>query len=207
MTIKKGLIAVCALVLLFAPVSAEDKKDKSDTSKEVAYATYGDKAGRVRVVMSSYLMGLGPEEEFLPMQVAVGVQGKGPELAVGIDAFLLVDGKGDMYSTATTQEIGSKDSLIRQTELMVDQNRLNTGNEFTNYHRIKSNMYTAEGTGDRYAHVDRETYFTDVIWFPRPTNGLGGVLTLRMEVEGMEGPVEVRFQVPEMGGKKKQKEG
>jgi len=200
MAIRNVLIAICSLALLAAPShGAEKQKDKSDTSRETAYATYVEKAGRVTVVMSSYLMGLGPDEKYLPMRIAVGVKGKGPELAVGIDAFQLIDAKGEMYSTATTEEIAEQKSLIRQTDDMVGENELNTGNEFTDYRRIDSEMYTPEGVGDRYAHVDRDDYFTDVIWFPRPANGLDGVLTLRMDVEGMEQPVDVRFRVPQVG--------
>jgi hypothetical protein len=208
MTLKKGLVLVCASALLVAPGLAEDKKkkDKPDTSKEIYYATYSEKAGRITVVVSSYLMALESAEKFVPLRVAVGVWGKGPELAIGIDSFLLFDAKGDMYSTAATQEIGTLTSLIRQTEEMARQHPLQTGNAFTNYHRVRSNLYTAEGVGDRYVYVDRETYFEDIIWFPLPTNGLEGVLKLQMETEGMEGPVEVRFQVPKMGGKKKHEE-
>jgi hypothetical protein len=207
MTFEKGLVLVCALALLIAPGLAEDKKkDKPDTSKEIYCGTYSEKAGRVTVVVGSYLTALESAEEFVPLRVAVGVWGKGPELAIGIDSFLLFDGKGDMYSTATTHEIGSLTGLLRQTEEMARQHPLQTGNVFTNYHRVDSNLYTAEGVGDRYVHVDRETYFEDIIWFPLPANGLEGVLTLPMETEGMEGPVEVRFQVPKMGGKKKRKE-
>ena len=102
------------------PGAAADKEAKPDTSKEVAYSTYSEKAGRVTVVVGSYQTGMDAQQQFAPVQVAVGAEGRGPELLVKLDSFLLFDADGNMYTTAAAGEITARSSLIRQSAAMAE---------------------------------------------------------------------------------------
>jgi hypothetical protein len=46
------------------------------------------------------------------------------------------------------------------------------------------------------SHLDRDTYLTDMLFFPNPSEGLGDVLTLQLLTPGMDEAVELRFEVP-----------
>jgi hypothetical protein len=58
------------------------------------------------------------------------------------------------------------------------------------------NSYRPTIVRTRIARVELGPYswFQDVVYFPRPPAGLGGVLTLAVAVEGGD-PIEVRFVV------------
>ena len=72
-----------------------------------------------------------------------------------------------------------------------------TSQQFVLSRRLPSNFYPP-GTGRRVerVHLDAYTWFRDVLYFPHPESGLGGVLTLRLFGGGIEPPMEVRFRIP-----------
>jgi len=197
-------MAALVLVLSLAPGMAQEK-DKPETSKEVYYATYSEKVDRVTVILSSYMTGMDSQQQFAPLQIAVGAWGKGPEVLVKRDSFLLLDADGNMYTTAAAGEINSRSSLIRQVDAMAGTQPLQTGNEFVNFHQVQSLLYTAQGAGDAQVPLDSNNYLSDIIWFAVPPDGFSGVMTLRFQTDSMTGPVDVRFEVPEFKKHKKKK--
>lgn len=200
---KRILIPACLVAFWLFPIFAGDdeKAGKPDTSKEIGYETFMEKNEHLALVVGTQLAGLSSKEHYLPFPIAVGATGEVQELAITLDSFMLTDAKGDMYTTATPDEVGGKHSLVRQVNEMTAAQPLATANLFGFSAPVESHFYTAEGVGDKTVHIARETYFRDTIYFPVPTGGLDGVLTLRIDVEGAE-PVEVRFTVPEIGHKK-----
>jgi hypothetical protein len=76
------------------------------------------------------------------------------------------------------------------------------GKDFFNLNRVDSDFYaTKEDLKWADVHLNYDTYFTDVVFFPKPKSGFDGVFTLNVLTEGMD-PVMVRFKVPEPKHKK-----
>ena len=133
----------------------------------------------------------------------MGVAGKGPELAVSIDNFTLVDEANEIYAAAPPSYLGKEPKIIRQMYDYGEYSPLQVGSRFETYRRTASRLYTPEGVGDAKVHLDRETYLIDDIYFLAPAKGLQGVLTLTFETEGMDDPVKVNFEVPHKHDKHK----
>jgi hypothetical protein len=197
------LACVAAMPFLFG--ADADDSTKPATSKEIAYHTYAETVDRVTVVVDSYPARLFQKEKYIPLQIAVGVDGKGPELAVSIDGFNLVDGE-HVYAAAPASYLGKQPQIIRQMHDYGTYSPMQVGKDFRFYKRTQSRLYTPEGVGDDNVHLDRETYLIDNIYFLNPSEGLTGVLTLSFETKGMENPVEVRFKVPLKKDKHKQQQ-
>ena len=68
------------------------------------------------------------------------------------------------------------------------------GHNITDRPRIALNFYPPTGPGTRVPRVELPpfTWFSDVIYFPRPPKGVGGVMTLSIEVGGGD-PIEVKL--------------
>jgi len=195
MTDSKCLVLACVVTMPFLLGADADEAEVPATSKEVAYHTYVETAGRVTVIVDSYPARLFQKEKYIPLQIAVGVTGKGPELTVSIDNFTLVDGE-DVYAAAPPSYLGKQPQIIRQMHDYASYSPMQVGKNFRISKRTPSRLYTPEGVGDAQVHIDRENYLIDSIYFLNPQEGLQGVLTLTFETDGMENPVEVRFKVP-----------
>jgi len=68
-------------------------------------------------------------------------------------------------------------------------------------------MYPVQkGEGVYGAHLDRYNFLSDIIYFANVGDeALGGVLTLRVQTQGMKQPTEVRFEIPGKHKKHKHK--
>ncbi len=197
MTLKKLLVVACALGAGLV-MAAE-----TQTSFELSYATYRQKVDRVEVVVGSQIAAIAAHEKYIPLQIAVGVSGRGPELQIAAERFVLIDSQGNILNAVPEADIAKDPAILNYAKEFTEQNPLQTGDDFSMSNRVASNFYPLEG-GDFYTitNLDRETYLEDLVFFPRPEAGLEGVLTLQLLVPGMDKPVELRFEVPEK--KKKQ---
>jgi len=75
---------ICVLTLFnslfFGTLCIGAQIDKSELSEDVAYATWGDRGERVKVVVSSLPAQLKNSGKFTALQIAVGTATAGPEL-------------------------------------------------------------------------------------------------------------------------------
>jgi hypothetical protein len=71
---------------------------------------------------------------------------------------------------------------------------INVGMFIAEHPRMSSNFYPPTGGGTRISRVELApfSWFQDVVYFPRPPAGLGGVMTLTVAV-GNGDPVELKF--------------
>ena len=164
------------------------------TSHRFGYSTFREDTGRLTVFVDGYPASAGPGGPYIPIPVAVALVRSGRSLTFTPESFTLVDAKGNAVSAAGFQEIndtygrlGFDRSLIRMRPLVVST-------AVAELHQVPSRFFPAPGTGTRIAqvHLAPQTWFEDVIYFPRPPAGLAGPLTLRVNVAGAE-PMEVRF--------------
>jgi hypothetical protein len=171
----------------------------SRTSESLAFATYKEEVGRVTVVVGTFPAALNDGESYTPLQIAVGVRGRGPELTVHRESFVLIDDEGTVYPLATREELDGHDTLLQLTAELDDAYPLVSAKNFTLSQRVVSDFFPLVGVRYDRIHLSRDSYFKDVIYFPRPHVGLGGMLTLRVHPTGLSAPIEVRLEVPLKG--------
>lgn len=177
---------------------------KPDTSYNLAYATYSDKAGRVEVIVSSYGASFEETAKFFMLQVAVGIIGKfGAELDFSDKSFTLLDSQGNLYSMAPAEELAQQQKLLDYASEMQRNEPIQTDRNFTNLARVGSDFYAENGMKWTDVHLNYDSYFSDILFFPAPKSGFVGVFTLNVLTQGMEQPVEVRFEFPPVKDKKK----
>ena len=164
------------------------------TSHRFGYSTFREDAGRLTVFVDGYPASVGPNGAYVPVPIAVALVRSGRSLTFTPESFTLVDAEGNAVPAAGFREInetygrvGFDRSLIRMRPLVVSA-------AVGELHRVPSRFFPAPGAGTRIArvHLAPQTWFEDVVYFPRPPAGLTGTLTLRVDVAGAD-PVEVRF--------------
>jgi hypothetical protein len=168
-----------------------------ETSQNIGYGAYQATVGRVQLVVGAHAAAISQHEKFIPLQIALAVRGKGPELEVAMARFELVDATGEIIDPASTETMAEQASLIQYMKEYRQTSPLPIGEQFTGLRKIRSNFYPLEG-GDFFveSHLSRDSWLSDVIYFPTPKAGLAGVMTLQFLTPGMDAPVELRFEAP-----------
>jgi len=198
MRIKAVVLSVCLLFVSIAFAADKDAQQTSETSKSVSFATYKETTGRVELVVGSLIAGVAEHEKYMPLQIAVGASGKGPELEVTPARFQLIDSKGNIYNTISEHDVAKEPKVHEYARQYDKQNPVQTGFDFsTSIQRVLTDFYPLEG-GAFYveSHLGRDSYLTALLFFPNPGDMMGEVLTLQFLTPGMDEAVELRFAVP-----------
>jgi len=186
-----------ALFLALSPAIAAPA-DKPETSKSFSFATYKERDDRTIVLVSTLTAAVFEREPFVPLQVAVGVRGRGPTLEISAESFELIDRDGRHYPMPSYNEVLAEGNLLERVELVRNQNPIVVGQQFANSTPVTASFFPAPGTHILIPRVfmPRETFFETLIYFPNPAGGLEDVLTLRFQAEGLPEPIDVRIAVP-----------
>jgi hypothetical protein len=178
-------------VLLAAAVAAATPPK---TSERYAFSTFKEQSGRVSVFVDGYPASQRTTDAYVPIPIAVAVMKNGKAIEFLPESFTLVDAHGNTVPAAGYEELtrgydklGFDRSLIRMRPIVV-------GSYVADLRPIAASFYPPTDSGTRTARVELAsfTWFADTIYFPRPPAGLGGVLTLKVAIPGVD-PVEVRF--------------
>lgn len=192
-------LATLAAVATLTGVGAIAFAQSDQPSKSLSFATYKEHVGRVKVIVGSSAAALNDGEAYFPLQIGVGVRGRGPELTFTDESFTLIDQDGTRYPMASLNEIRATDGLLEFNEQLFRSQPLVTGQQFTNSVYIQSDFFPRAGVRIATVHLSRESFFVDAIYFPRPNVGLSGLLTLRIQPSGADTPIDVRFEIPLKG--------
>lgn len=190
---KKRTLCLCVCAALISLVAWAEEPEKK-LSEDIAYATYGESADRVKVVVSSVVAKIEKPEQYLPLQIAVGLRGAGPEISFSYQSFQLIDGHGNYAATATPQDLQNDLKFWMETQNVRKRRPIQTGGYFQGYNMVVSQMYPKVGLGSG-TNLAQNMAFQDVIFFPLPKQ-LDGVMTLVVMGKGMDDPVNVRFELP-----------
>ena len=164
------------------------------TSERYAFSTFREQAGRVSVFVDGYPASQRTTDAYVPIAIAIAITNNGKAIEFLPESFTLVDAKGNAVPAAGYVEltkgydkIGFDRSLIRMRPIVV-------GSYVADLRPIAASFYPPADSGTRIPRVELAsfTWFTDTLYFPRPVAGLGGVLTLKVAIPGVD-PVEVRF--------------
>lgn len=168
------------------------------TSVRQGFSTYREQNGRLTVMVDGYPASLHEGDAFIPVPIAVGLEGGGPSVALTTESFTLIGTNGRSYAAAAYDDLQAHYGKIAFDREVVRQRPIVTGQYFTTYERGESRFYPVPNlqTAISRVHLDRKTWIEDVLYFPKPSDGLRGSLTLRVETPELGGPTEVRFVVP-----------
>ena len=190
---------IAATLLVSLGAWAEEEKTLSE---DISYATFGESSDRVKVVVSAVPAKIEEPKLFLPLEVAVGARGAGPEISFTFESFQLIDGQGNYAAASTPQELQKNLEIWMETQRVRGMRPITTGNYFSGFKQVASNFYPKTG-GYGETNLAQNMAFQDVVFFPLP-DSLEGVMTLVVMGKGMDNPVEVHFEVPEKHKKDKE---
>jgi len=176
-------MSLCAVVLA-APM----------TSHRAGHATFREEAGGLSVFAGGYPASMGARDAFVPVPVALALLRPGASVVFTPESFTLTDAQGNRVPAAGFSEVKNGYSKLDFDRSLMQTWPVQVGQSITDRPRIPSSFYPPTGAGTRIARVELGpfTWFSDVIYFPRPSAGLGGVLTLTVAV-GNGDPVELRL--------------
>lgn len=196
-----SVLALTAFLAVVSGAFAEPAEDPAEPSRTLRYSTYFEKKEDVTLIVGSRIASYHPDEAFVPLEVSVRVKRRGQPIRVGEESFTLIDAAGNTY-----QAVGLGELRAGYNRLDWDWSRLAkepkvASTYFNNDQQTRSRFYPGPNQGPRLSPVRLRggTFLTDLVYFPRPTAGLGGVLTLRLAGGGLTHPLEVRFEVPTSG--------
>lgn len=195
MRIERWLIMAAALCAAALPAAAA-------ASNVAVSEDYGATAWRTRdagltVIVDARLTGLREGDRFIPVPIALGVDGDGSALSLTPENFTLLDAEGRAIAAAGFEEFRREYGKAGFDRRMLRAFPIPIGSRFETSTRVRSNFYPPVGGGlrDERVEVPRFGWFADVLYFPAPT-AKDGPLTLRITAAGLEHPVEVRFVLP-----------
>jgi hypothetical protein len=186
-------------ILVLAPIlSLAARTAFADpTSERYAFSTYREEAGRVTVFADGYPASMGGNTSFIPISVAIAMTKSGKSVAFAPESFALLDAEGHAYPAATYQELIKGYDKLKYDVSLISSRPIAVGTYITELRELEARFYPPRGSGTRTLRVELGpfTWFNDVLYFPRPPAGLGGVLTLRVAMPGADS-IAVRFEVP-----------
>jgi hypothetical protein len=182
--VLRAIPVLAAAVALAAP----------STSYRTTYSTFREDVGGLSVYADGYPASLGPDDAYVPVPVAIALMRTGPSVAFTPESFTLADAHGNRVRAAEFADVKNGYPKLAHDRSLVRVWPINIAVSLEDRPRIASNFYPPTGAGTRISRVELAPYswFSDVIYFPRPPSGLDGVLTLSVAVAGGD-PVEVRF--------------
>ena len=178
-----------------APSWAADPR----TSDRFSYSTYKEETDSYVALVDGYPASLRANQAYVPVPIALGLRGGIPRLKLTTESFELIDARGNVYPLAGYGEVTSGYDMLTFDRSLVRTRPLVAGLKFATSHRVASRFFPAPGRDVRIDHLELGpfTWFSDVLYFPKPDAGIGGVLTLRIKGQGLASPIEVRFVAQE----------
>jgi hypothetical protein len=180
-----SLLSVPVLAALLAAPS---------TSFRTGASTFREETKGLSVFADGYPASLGSHESYVPVPVAIALMRNGPSIEFTPESFTLTDAEGNRVPAAGFAEVKDGYPKLAFDRSLMRTRPIEIGMTITDRPRIASNFYPPTGARTRIPRVELApfSWFTDVIYFPRPRAGLGGVMTLSVAVTGGE-PIELKF--------------
>jgi len=177
-----------SVFILTAVLAAPTTSHRSDNS------TFREEAAGLSVFAGSYPASNGANDVYVPVPVAIALMRNGTSVAFTPESFTLTDAAGNRVPAAGFVEVKNGYPKLAFDRSLMRTWPINVGMTIANRPRIQSNFYPPTDGGTRIARVELApfSWFSDVVYFPRPPAGLGGVMTLSVAVAGGD-PVELMF--------------
>ena len=168
------------------------------TSSKFAATTYREQVGRITVLVDGFHASLHAHDPYIPVPVAIGLERRGLTISLTPESFTLIDQEGNSYPAATHSEVQRRYTKREFDAALLGVWPLVLGQQFAISREQPARFFPSPQGRTRIPRVELApfTWCRDVLYFPRPEAGLGGVLTLRVAGGGIPDPIDVRFQIP-----------
>jgi len=162
------------------------------TSHRTNNSTFREEVDGLSVFAGSYPASLGADDAYVPVPVAIALMRTGASVVFTPESFTLADAKGNRVPAAGFVEVKNGYPKLGFDRRLLQTWPIDVGMTIASRTRIASNFYPPTGAGTRIARVELApfSWFSDVVYFPRPPAGLGGVMTLSVAV-GRGDPIEL----------------
>src|SRR5262245_8560622 len=186
----RNLLPLLAVPVLAVAVAAATPK----TSYRASSSTFRQDAAGVYVYADGYPASLGAHDAFVPVPVAIALMRNGKSLAFTPESFILADAQGNRVPAAGFEEVRNGYPKLAFDRSLMRTWPINVGMTVADRPRISSNFYPPTGGGTRISRVELApfSWFNDVVYFPRPPAGLGGVMTLTVAL-ATGPPIDLSF--------------
>jgi hypothetical protein len=183
-----ALLSVTVFAVVLAAPSTSYRND---------HFTFREQAAGLSVFASAFPATLGSNDPYVPVQVAVALMRNGASVAFTSESFTLTDAKGNRVPAAGYLEIKDRPQLVFERSL-IQSWPINLGETIVERPQIPSDLYAPPGRRTRISRVELApfSWFKDVVYFPRPPAGLGGVMTLTVAGSGGD-PIDLKFTMDE----------
>ena len=163
-------------------------------SHRTGFATFREEDRGLSVFADGYPASMGGKDAYVPVPIAIALMRNGASVAFTLESFTLADAQGNRVPAAGFSEVKNGYPKLDFDRSLMRTRPIAVGMTIEGRPRIASNFYPPTGAGTRIPRVELApfSWFSDVVYFPRPRAGLGGVMTLSVAVAGSE-PVELQF--------------
>ena len=164
------------------------------TSHRTGASTFREEDRGLSVFADGYPGSLGADDAYVPVPVAIALMTTGASVGFTLESFTLSDAQGNRVPAASFTELRNTYPKLDLDRELIRTRPIALGMTITDRPRITSSFYPPTGDGTRISRVELApfSWFSDVVYFPRPRAGLGGVMTLSVVAAGRE-PVELKF--------------
>jgi hypothetical protein len=162
------------------------------TSHRANNSTFREEVDGLSVFAGSYPASMGANDAYVPVPVAIALMRAGASVEFTPESFTLADAQGNRVPAAGFVEVKNGYPKLDFDRRLISTWPISVGMTIASRPRIASNFYPPTGAGTRISRVELApfSWFSDVIYFPRPPAGLGGVMTLSVAVRGRD-PIEL----------------
>ena len=164
------------------------------TSHRTGASTFREEDRGLSVFADGYPASMGGKDAYVPVPIAIALMRNGASVAFTLESFTLADAQGNRVPAAGFSEVKNGYPKLDFDRSLMRTRPIAVGMTIEGRPRIASNFYPPTGAGTRIPRVELApfSWFSDVVYFPRPRAGLGGMMTLSVAVAGSE-PVELQF--------------
>jgi len=164
------------------------------TSHRTGASTFREEVRGLSVFADGYPASLGANDAFVAVPVAIALMRTGASVAFTLESFTLADSRGNRAPAAGFQEVSNGYPKLGFDRALIHARQIAIGSTIVDRPRIASSFYPPAGSETRIPRVELGpfSWFSDVIYFPRPPAGVVGVMTLSVAVPGAS-PIDVRL--------------
>ena len=166
------------------------------TSERSAFSTYREQAGNLTVYADGYPASVSGNAQFIPITVAIAMTKAGKGVAFSPESFTLVDAKGHAVPAAGYDELLRGYDKLTYDRSLVLTRPIEVGSYVSDMRELEARFYPPVNGGTRTPRVELApfSWFSTILYFPRPPAGLDGVLTLKVATADTAS-VDVRFEI------------
>ncbi len=191
----------CRIAVVLGAITASTAlaAELRQTSESFGANTFRERSDQLTLIVGTNLAAQRLDDLYIPLPIAVGYSGKGPEIKITPESFTLVDAAGHRYPLAGLTSVRQHYPKLTFDRTVLSAQPLIVGLQFETSQRVAANFFPAPNGGLRTEHVNLAPFmwFTDVLYVERPLD-MNGVMTLEFKPQGLDRRLAVKVVVPEI---------